>query len=294
MKNIIDIYEGILSDVETTINNMDSDLIKAKIQQWIDSIKLSNDSDLTIEPDNTILFTKFSVTNDDNFTGFPDFIKLSPKFNQRTYAPSVLIRNCKNFKSFGIDMPPYICYLNIIDCPNFEGFIDSTYNIQHITSSFNIINCANAKFELVPRTMAWLCFRNLPNIKDMSCLRGSNIKTASIEDLPNLKSVDELPWSITQLLIFRCPRLRKIKYLPPNLEGLYLHKNGVNPAKLLSENDVLRADVIAGKTKMEYNQEPVRVMLNLNSNENTLWVKNKFLCTASGSTERPTSNKFQF
>ena len=289
MKHLKDILqEGILSDIDSTVNNMDNDAEKAKLLSWLENYE-TYFSDLVIEDDNSIFFKSFKILNNTEFDGFPEYIKFSKKFQH--FMPAVMIRNCPNFKKFN-NFIPALSFLNILYCTGFEGFKNS--KIERVDNALNIVSCPEfSTFEQFPECYKF-SIRDC-NIKNLNTLpKDMNTAWLSLEDLPQLNDISNMPNTVRDLVLYKLPKLKNIT-IPDSVSRLICEKIKAKPEDILINNPEFRNRIIKRAAKLDYNDKEVQVMLNVGTNEHTFWLGKKFLCTETGSTdENPKGQKYAF
>ena len=177
-------------------------------------------------------------------------------------------------------------------CTSFEGFENS--KIKRVDSALNIVSCPEfSTFEQFPDCYKF-SIRDC-NIKNLNTLpKDINTAGLSLEELPQLNDISNIPNTVRDLVLFKLPKLKNIT-IPDSVSRLICEKIKAKPEDILINNPEFRERIIKRAAKLDYNDKEVKVMLNVGTNEHTFWLDKKFLCTESGSTdENPKGQKYAF
>lgn len=272
------VSEGILSDIDTSIDKMDVDASQARVYKWIeDNITPGNRPSITVYEDGSISFITLTIYNNDNITEIPDFITYHRYMNDM--KPTIYIHNCKNFKSLG-KLFPFVHSIRIVDCPKFEGFQSCT-KLHRILSDCTITRCDDFQLTDDIPDCRILEINECPKVKDLSGIRRREVHTLCLRKV-NVTNVNDIPWECQKLILYSLPKLNSMTYLPPGLEELYCSNLKIKPGEILRDNEEFRKTLTTSKGKFLYNENCIFKSLNVGTQQYDFFYKRKLICTGDG------------
>lgn len=234
MKNLQDIYEGILDDDFVTNKSVDNRVAMDLITTWIkenyygggaEKIKILKKLNkegkrvVNITHRGTILVLRpeaESLTNDRFVWGRVDcdfIIQNNSNITNLQGCPEILgqkldVLKCKNLTSLE-GMPQEVFAFSCNDCPKLASLKGCSPNISEI----NLSNCNISSLEGLPKTCRVIDIKKCPNIRT---LEGISKPTESLW-CRECESLESLKGSPSKLLSFVCrnnPKLTSLKFAP--------------------------------------------------------------------------------
>lgn len=209
MKNIFDIYEGIF-DKGNRQNVGKSLSQKVLTEDFFKNLKYVGD--LKINEDGIVSYRSV-IINDENFEGFPDYIKFendtrfgaqliiknSKKLKEASHFPAakrLVFQFCENFTRFSKDFDSYAEEVCITECPKFEtleGMPSVNYlELEYTPNIKNLKGINNCYLSFAARETG---------LQSLDGIENTYVQTVLLSANRQLTDISMLPKSVTRLLI---------------------------------------------------------------------------------------------